>query len=205
MAFQSVPNTAQARVIFDLEGTQFSNTFFYEADAGYGQSDLDDLAVAVDSLAVPTLLNLLEDSVSYLRTDVTGLENINDLASSANAATGLGGQGGNRPMPLNVAFCITRRSGLTGRSARGRTYIGGLPATGTAFMSPGYTLLSTAYAAGLLAAVDLFRSMTSSLVAWQPVLVSRYTLGSKRPVGVTFNWTETTFDDRKVDTRRSRV
>jgi len=205
MAFQSVPNTAQARVVFELEGVQFSNTFFYEADGGYGQSDLDDLAVAVDSLAVPTLLGLLATLVAYLRTDVVGLGNINDLVSSANAAAGIGTGPAGRPGPRNVSFCVTRRSALTGRSARGRVYVSGLSMSATNYEGTGFSSLSTTTAENVRAAIDLFRSMTSTLPAWQPVLVSRYTLGSKRAVGVTFNWETTTFDDRRVDTMRRRL
>jgi hypothetical protein len=205
MPFQSVPNTAQATVRFTLLEREFSNTFHYEADAGYTESDLQDLADAVDSVVGTYLLPLLDVRVTYLRTDVRGLDAENDLFVTANAETGVGGQGLNRALPNNVAFVLSRRSGLTGRSARGRVFIGGLPAISTFFEVPHYTMLNTTAAESFRTAVDEFRKLTTGLPAWQPVIVSRFTNGSKRATGVTFNWVYTTYEDRIVDTRRSRL
>lgn len=205
MSFQRVPDTALVTVSFELDGDAFANTFYYEADAGYSQGDLDTLGSAVDGTPAHGLLALLQAQVTYTGTTVQGLNSINDLSAFWRSSPLAGGVTGVRPLPINVAFVVSKRSGLSGRSARGRVYIGGLPSYATYFEPPSFQTMYDTAVAQFVAAIDAFRTVTGSLPAWQPVLVSRYTDGAKRAEAVTFNWTATIANSRDVRTRRDRL
>lgn len=204
MAFQAVPDCAEITVRYTLEGADVVNTYHAQASGGYDQTDLDLLAAAVDEFAVPGLLADQATALSYQRTDVRGLNDANDLTASADAFAGVGAVNF-RPLPPQVTFCVQRLSGLTGRSARGRVYVAGIPTSTAYFLSATFKHLSAVARTAYVAHIDDFRIVINSNTPWTAVIVSRYSEGAKRAVGVAFPWVSTSSADNKLDTLRKRT
>jgi len=96
------------------------------------------------------------------------------LAPSANVA----GNNASSPMPLNVAICASHYSGLTGRSRRGRNYIGGL---GENTVSVG-DIITTANATNIMNAYNALRTALLGHGLVQ-VVASFHTAGAPRVTG----------------------
>ncbi len=64
--------------------------------------------------------------------------------------------------------------------------------------------VATATVTLIVAAVEAMR-VGLQVSSWNPVIVSRFTLGAKRAVGVTFDWVNTLAIDERVDSRRDRM
>lgn len=202
MAFQPVPNTVEIDMIFTLNGVAAQNVFYAELPAGYVLADLVALAAQIDVNWQGNWRTEQPGEVTYLRTEVRGLAVPNDLiatdATSTNPGTHI-----SAALPNNVTFSIKKESGLTGRSARGRTYWIGVP---TNTLTPvDENLLTQAYVDLIVANVDTVRTSILAVPNWLPVLVSRFTEGLPRAFGVTFPWISTTNVDRRVDTQRGRL
>lgn len=200
MAFQAVPDTAEAVMVFLGDGGIMTNTHYAKFFGMYDLDDLQDLANVYDEFAADDLVPQLANDVQYLRTEVRGLSAINDLTAQQAAGTGLGLQSSSM-YPSNVSWAIKRLSGFTGRSARGRVYVPGIPRNNT--QSAGDSL-NLSYAGDLRAA---FRTIKDHMAPfnWTEVIVSRWENGAKRLFGITFNIEDWDYTDLIIDSRRDRL
>lgn len=201
MAFQSVPGTAEAVVRIQLNGVISTNTFYFEQGGGYTQSDIDNLASLVDAWVDNEYLPLISADAAYLSTNVRGLENIVDLAAVDSTGAGVGGVA-QKPLPANVTIAIKRETGLTGRSARGRVYIIGMPIT---WLPTNENLVDPTLLTGMVAALNALRVDVAASSSWEEVVVSRYSNGVKRTTGVVFPVTTYINTDNTVDSQRGRL
>lgn len=200
MAFQRVPETAEISVIQSLQGVTIQNTFHARKTGGYSESDLANLANVIDINWATYVLPYQSTTLVYNKTEVRGLDDENDLIKEDADNTGFGGIA-SAPLPNNVAFTIKRLSGFTGRSARGRLYIGGIPQAANAADE---NFITSTYANNYAGGVDSCRSAIVG-ASWVPVIVSRYSNGVLRTTGVTFTWATTTYTDLRLDSRRDRL
>jgi len=199
MAFQSVPNTAEAVVQLLINGENVVLTFYGWRAAGYDQDDIDALAATMDAWVTAELIPAISSSAAYVGVAVRGLELIND--NFAFDATGADvGDAAFQPLPNNVAFSVKRFSGLTGRSARGRVY---LPLT-TNDPDTNENYIKSAAAVFYVAALNEVR-VFMALEGWTEVIVSRVTNGAPRTVGEVFFVTGYTNVDLRLDTMRRRL
>lgn len=200
MAFQSVPATAGVVVRYNQNSVDCTMTFYGSKAGGYSESDIDELAAAFDEWAEASFKPNLSSQILYQGVEVTGLENENDyqVVDATNAGAG---DGTNNPTPNNVAFVLTRRSNLTGRSARGRVYF---PVMIEQIAAANENLISVSAADAKLACVE---ATDTAFVAagFFPVIVSRFAGGVKRAVGVTFVQVSWEYRDLRVDTQRGRL
>lgn len=204
MAYQRVPETAEIRVIFEMMGAEVSCIFHAQKAGGYSQGDLDTLAGTIDANDGPAFAGIMSLHNSYVRTDVRGLDVENDLTASANAGAVVGSLGASS-MPRNIAFCVAQRSGLTGRSARGRVYIPGMDRNQIQTTNNASDYVTAAYAAAAVGVVEGLRADIENIGAWNAVIVSRYHEGVKRDEAVTFQWISSDYTSMKVATRRARL
>lgn len=204
MAYQQVPNTVEIAVHYAMDGIDIVNTYHAQAPGGYSQSDLDTLAAQIDITPASGILADMSVEASYVQTVVRGLNAENDLTATANTNAGLGSRIEDSH-PNNVAFCVQRYSGLTGRSARGRVYICGIPYSYRDAGAQVTLLISTAAAAAYVGHVEAFRTTIEAIGPWNAVIVSRYAGGAKRAVAVTFPWIGSQFTTRKFATMRKRM
>lgn len=199
MPFQSVPNCAEAVVRGLVGGKEVVMVLNAQAPFGYDQDAIDALATAVDAWMGETLLTALGNQYTYLTTTTRGLQDIIDLFGIAADSAGAGGQTSNC-LPNNAALCITHLTGATGRSARGRSYVPGLPVVHQ-FDS---THMETAYC-GVVA--DHFDALRSALTdaGWAFVIISRFSGGLRRPFGVTRFVTDSVARNNTIDSQRNRL
>lgn len=200
MAFQPVIDTAEITVIFLQNLENLTNTIHAEKSGGYGLADIQALALLVDSLVSFNLVPAMTQDALYVRTEVRGLAVENDLfaVNDTNSATGADLSEG---LPGNVTLSIKKSSGLTGRSARGRWYVCGIPSN---TLSTNENQLLQAEADIWVAAVEAIRVGIVASV-WTPVIVSRFTAGLPRATGKTFDWLTTDLVNRDVDSQRGRL
>lgn len=201
MAFQSVPQCAEAVVEGTVNGVAVVNVLtFAILSSSYTQADIDDLASAVDAWFATEVLPNLSNQCTYNNTHVRGLENVNDFEADDATGAGAGGTAANL-LPGQVTFAVKYTTGLTGRSARGRSYIWGLPVT---ILGTNENMMATGAAQAF---ADLFAEIPTYVNAegWNHVVVSRFTGGAQRPSGIYFPITGYGFTDERVDTQRRRL
>jgi hypothetical protein len=116
-------------------------------------------------------------------------------------AEAMAGLGGDQSSPANVTACISFRTGLSGRSYRGRNYIAGIQeedTSGSRFAAALLTGLQSAYEA-------LGDVLTGLANPAQHVVLSRYALGSLRPEAIPTAVLSYLFVDDAVDSQRRRL
>lgn len=202
MVFQPAVDVAEIGVIYTYNGVGVQNVFYGHAPGGYVLLDLQQLAGAVDGAVGGGWLAQQPSEAVYLRTEVRGLTVENDLAATDLTLAGPGTDT-NPPLPNNVTFAIKKLSGLTGRSARGRSYWIGIPTNST--IPTDENQLATAYVASIVANIDLVRTSIQALPNWDAVLLSRFTGGVKRASGKTFPWIGSVAVNERIDTQRDRM
>lgn len=202
MAFQAVPDTVSIQIIYTQNAVFVQNSFYAELVGGYVLADLVALAAGIDGQVQGTWKAQQNPNAIYVRTEVRGLALENDITASDNTNAGPG-VFVSEAVSNNVTLSVKKTSGLTGRSARGRTYWIGIPRTQLDPVNE--NLYLGAYVTAVEAAVDSIRTQINALPLWVPVLVSRFTAGLARPTGITFPWTGSTCVDNIVDTQRGRL
>lgn len=204
MAFQRVPNTVEIRINYTLYGSNIQNTLHAYSSAGYDQAAASYLAAYVDSNLVPALLADLSVHIEYVSTDVVGLDQEYDVTASAYAFAD-NGDVNDASMPPQIAFCVAKLSGYSGRASRGRVYVAGIPKSYMQIGANTGNLISTAARAAYVGHIDGWRSSIETVGIWDAVIVSRYHNGSKRSEGITTHWLTTSSNSSKVATMRGRA
>ncbi len=126
MAFQPVVDTVEIDIIFTMNGIAAQNVFYAELVGGYVMADLVARATQIDLYWQGNWRTEQPLEVTYVRTEVRGLALQNDIATRDNTSSNPGSDP-SATQTNNVTFAIKKESGLTGRSARGRTYWIGIP------------------------------------------------------------------------------
>jgi len=199
MPFLSIPECAEAITHITIDGQDTVNVFGFHKTGGYTQADIDNLAADVDAAMGSTGKAIRHVGCTYVETVVRGLQNIVDLTSvnNTNAGAGTGAAGA---VPNNAAFCITLRTGHTGRSARGRVYIAGIgdtDFTSANTVKTAYATAAEAYVSDVLA--------TAAVDGWDLSVLSRRTAGSARLLGVFFKVTTVVARNLLIDSQRGRL
>lgn len=199
MAFQSAPDCVEAVFAYTINLSPAVQVWTFKYSTYPTLTPLTNLAVALCLAWETNVLPLQGNHVDFAGVTVKGLTLQNDISVYSPPSTSSGGIVGS-PLPANVAFCVSFRSGLTGRSARGRTYFGGL-VQGQLATDENYL--------GVVAAssfVDAAEQVAAAAPAgWAHVVVSRFANGTARPTAVTFPVNSYIATDRRVDSQRGRL
>jgi hypothetical protein len=162
--------------------------------------DVEDLTIAVydnwAGLITPHM------PIAYILNGATGrgLEFQNDVEYEHTPGA-VAGQSATNPTPSNVCIAIKRSSSFTGRSARGRVYVGPIP---VGHLQTDENFVGATWVANIIAGLQDMRDDMSA-IGWQEVIVSRYSNNVKRAVGVTFAVVNYDNVDLRVDSRRDRL
>jgi len=199
MAFQSCPEIAQVILTAQSDGVEMANIFHYRHAGGYVLADLQTLAAEFQSIIVPLYLPIMHDASSIDDIVVRGLELENDISYEI-ALTGQDGTATGSPLPNNQSLVITHRSGFSGRSARGRTYL--FPTASSFLSTPavltsGYSTVANDLGSALITVATTF--------GWSFVVLSRFSGKVKRPVGVGFNVATSGTRNLRIDSQRNRL
>lgn len=199
MASVPIPNCALVEFRYDIEAQQCENTLYVTNEAGWSADALTGLASNMRDWWSGSLATMIHPIVK-LREVVCS--DLHDAAGAQVAITGggLAGTLAGTALPANVAFCISFRSGLRGRSFRGRNYVPGMiqenQETPSTLVGAFVDDLIVVYS-GLLTAV--FPS------GQQWVVASRFADGAPRVTGVTTPVASVVATDRVFDSMRTRL
>lgn len=204
MAFQRVPFTYQLNCEWTHNGLPGLNTFYFRVDEGdYGLSTLEAIADAMAVWAAATYTLALCSQTIIQQITGVGLNAEADV--QYNTIGGLPEPGSyttSEPLPSNVAFAMTRRTGLTGRSQRGRIYI----PLAVAMVSTNENYVNATWEAAARSALNLLAdAVQSDVPSAVEVIVSRYSGGAKRTEAATYAVTTYSPSDLTVDTMRRRL
>jgi len=198
MPFIPAPNCALVEVLGNQDGQPCEWTFAAQFPTAYVLSDLTDLAVQVDGWVNLDLLANLGSDVMYEGVTVKGLADEEDL--EYNLTEPLPGGSASIALPANCALVMTKYTGITGRSNRGRSYIWGLNESFRAdqrFFDPSVQAPMNGYFDDLLAAVGT--------AGWTAGVLSYFNAGAPR---VTANFRQIVswvMRDLRIDTQRRRL
>lgn len=199
MAFQVAPNCAQAVIQATYQGNPVYNVLNFHFPSAYVQADIDALASAVDVYWSTDMLPHLHASYVYDGVAVKGLNSPTDLTAFANTGAGGGGDSGS-PLPGNAAVVCTFRTGFTGRSSRGRAYVGGL---GESILTAANTF-STTFGNFVVAAFTAIKT-NAGLAGWEFVVLSRHSAGVLRPTATFLSITSISMRNHDIDSQRGRL
>lgn len=199
MAFQPAVNCAEAVINWSGPGGLYANVLNFKFPTAYDQGDIDALAAAVDEAVGGAMLGLVGTVVSYVNTTVRGLTSSVDLEGVADAEAGAGGASGTS-MPPNVTYCLSLRTGLTGRSARGRFYPVGL----TSSQLSSAVAVSTTYRDAMIAALETIGSQAGD-DGWSWGVLSRQNNNIVLAAAVFREITDVIGVDLNLDSMRRRL
>jgi len=199
MAFVPVPNGAEFIVHGVLNGEQVVNTFNATKAGSWG---LTELQAAADALATQwgtQLLPHLSGDYQFTSVHTRDLRTAVGVQCDSTLHAGTGGDSG-AALPNNVTLAVARRSGLAGRSARGRVY---LPGIGAGALADNNTVTS-AFQIIVEAALNAITAAFDG-VDWTEVIVSRVAAGVPLTSAVVYTVVEYLIADRVLDSMRRRL
>jgi hypothetical protein len=206
MPFVPVPATIQVDVIYLLDNQRVENTLYFEKGDGWGLGEIEAFLFDLYSYIASDLLPALSEAIQLIELIARLLDTASSLTASYVPATPPTGEVAGDPAPNNVTYTISFKTGLAGRSFRGRNYVAGLPDAAVI----GNTINGSTRTALLAFYSGLTALAASNGATW--VVVSRYsgvdpTTGDPIPrvTGVTTPVSSVGTFDTTVDSQRRRL
>jgi len=198
MPFVPTPNGIKVEMNGVQNGVPVVNVFHVKAPGTVSSADLDD-TLAVFAGFWTDVKAALHPSYTLQNFTATDISVANGTQTILPYATGNVGTASGEAAAANAAMCISLRSNQTGRSFRGRTFLGGLTMAGFANAQT----FNGTYTASLVNVIgDLIDALTAANLTL--CVLSKYALGVARVAGLL---TEiiSVIVDTKVDSQRRRT
>lgn len=199
MPFVPFANTAEFELRFTKGGEQVENTLYFQRSAAWTSVTLRAVADAVRTYVTSDMMAVLPEDVTFREVyarDLSTEESFDATSPAVGTVVGSAGEA----MPNNVTICVTFRSGVTGRSNRGRNYVVGIPHD--ALLDPN-TITGT-YASAVISVWNGFIALADDNTStW--VIASRFHNGAPRTVGSTQAVLSVNLYDLKLDSARRRL
>lgn len=131
MAFIIVPNCIQARLIWQEDNGVVAQNVFYHATTGAPTLDaMEDIGSTWGELMTEAGLTAnITDNWALSSVNMRAMNEEEGISLNYNSGMPLSGLNIQAKLPDQVSYTVTWSTGLVGRSARGRTYMLGLPGT----------------------------------------------------------------------------
>lgn len=157
MAFIPLIGGVKVEVKFLKNGQLVVNVYHFLSANALTTINLSALAAVIKTAWNDNLKTSMTNNISLEEIILTDAENETGLQLTYTSGLPLAGTGGVEDLPSNVAVVISNRSGLTGRSQRGRTYIAGMvPSTVTGnTVGSGLQTAMVAYHTDIMVEADL--------------------------------------------------
>jgi len=200
MAFQPVPTAAKVSIEGRLADEPAIITLGFSQAGAWGASEINQLAVDVADAFVTNALPFMASNYVYEQTVATGLRTDPDVTATSDTASGTPGGSLVVAPPNNVTLAISFRTGLTGRSARGRNFWPGLVAstvTDNEVSAVAANQIAGWYEASFLP--------PGGISDWTWVVISRFSGGAPRVSGIVTPITQVVIVDTVVDSQRMRL
>jgi len=200
MAFVPVPDTAQFEIVYSWDGQIVENVLHYRILAGpITETALQDWTETLAAFVKDTLLPLAADTLTLLRVVAKAIDVLDGIFYVATTGLPAVGGGGSAALPNSVTAAYSWRTGLAGRSFRGRSFIPGLQegqVTANALTPAAVTAYTNAW--------EQLRTVGGS-EGWEMVVVSTVSGGAPRVTGIATPVTSSFFADNTVDSQRRRL
>lgn len=201
MAFVPVPATVKVAWFWDINGQPAMNRLHVRGSTSLPtEAGCALIASTAANWWIGNVKSLVPSTIALREVLAISIAEENGPQATFSSGLPSAGTNGSPSLPGNNAFCVSLRSGLTGRSARGRWYWGGLTeadVTGNEVAAGSVT--------GIVGAIDNLLSAMNGIGA-VPVIVSYFSGGVPRPGGpVTFVITDALAVDNIVDSQRGRL
>jgi len=199
MPFVAVPNCAEFIVRGVVDSQEVNNTFYGVHTTTFDLAMLEIAAGILSGIWHDDILPDLSSSYFFAGVHARGLRSTVDIETDYVADAGAGGVG-TGALPNNVALAIKRETGLAGRSARGRVYIGGIP-----FGERSSTnTINASFADNMVAGLN---AIAPAWIAadWIEVIVSRVTNGVPNTPPISRAVTGYLYTDLTADSMRARL
>lgn len=198
MAFIPLPNTIKLVITYTIGGKLAVNVLFFRKPTSIVDGDLEDVADVADAWDAS-----FQEPLRSTASELVSFTTTNESSSSGGAFIKTlqpprpGGRMGTI-LPNNVAGVISTRTGLRGRSFRGRTYLAGI--------TENDVVLDEFTPEFIEEVLDVYEELQSAMTTagftW--VVASRYTNNAPRVTGILTPVTELRMNER-VDTQRRRL
>lgn len=200
MPFVPVPNVCAVHIRYTAQLQQCENILYFAADGGWDSSQLVDIAGEVGAWWQTELRPITSAGVQLREVYAEDLSSATGPTGTSTPATPTFGQNTSPAMPANVSLAVSFRTALRGRSFRGRNFFVGLcenQVADSAVLSDTVSAIQAAYTLLLPSGGQFTRGIWS--------VVSRYSNGAPRAVGVSTFVTSVVVVDAVVDSQRRRL
>lgn len=201
MPFVPVPDCVQCKIEGRIDGQQTINDLYFRSTTGpRSAADVQALSDAIAIWYGDTMAPLLNEGWSAVRVTSMGLSSPTPFVAESTMTGVVGGVSG-EAAPNNCTMCVSFRTGLGGRSNRGRNYVPCL--TNSQVVG---NLIDAGWAADIVAGYNALVFPTSVLPSgWIWVVVSRVSGGVERVEGVFHEVFSCLVGDLIVDSMRTRL
>jgi len=199
MPFIPTPNGVEVTFKGVQNGIPIVNIFHVDNDDVPTESDLEAIGELFDDWLVTNWLPILHESYLLPQIVVKDISVENGIEFTKNFTPPYQGTGTNDPMAANAAMVVSWRTAQTGRSFRGRTYIGGLD-NGVLANAQNVTTTFASDAADLI--VTLLDALTAT--GRRLAVLSKYANGVARVTGLLTEIISIIIDT-KIDSQRRRT
>ena len=201
MPFVAVPATVKASFFYTLSGQPAMNRIHISvAPTLPTAGDCATIAAALASWWLGNCQALVPATMLLRAVEAVSIAEANGPQATFSAGLPAAGTHNSPALPNNVSLAVSLRSGLTGRSARGRWFWAGLTEDQVT-----ENLVGAGPAADIVAAIDNLLSTIAGLSAF-PAIVSYVANGVPRPGGpVKFFISDALLVDDVVDSQRGRL
>lgn len=202
MAFISVPNTAEATMIYSgPNNNRMVNVYhFLRGVEGWDPDSLQALGEALLDWERNYARGNRSNQVRCLGVECRDLNTKDSFLVSVVAVPAIVGSIVQGVLPANVTLALSFRTPFAGRSFRGRSYWIGL-----AEGDVSGDFVSAGRGDGIVNAGIALKDVVAPAVGAQLVVVSRYSDGQPRAVGIATPVTTVGIADFRVDTQRRRL
>jgi hypothetical protein len=201
MALPLAPTVIKCSMFQTLNGQPIMNRFHVKVGAtNPSQAECAAVAAMAEAWWQGSVKPLVGSELELREIHCQSLAEVNGPQATFSAGLPEPGTLVSQCLPGNVAFCVSLRSGLSGRSARGRWYWAGLVEAQVAG-----NVVDAGAVAAIVSAMDGLLTAVTGIGA-DPIIVSYYTNGALRPGGpVYFIITDALAVDSVVDSQRGRL
>lgn len=198
MPFQRVPNVVGVEVRGTLLGQAVENTLYYSYEGSLTPTMLSTLTGNIAAVVESDWLELLPAGWEGREVYARDLNVEVALQSTNTDISGLDGTAAGETYPSFNTIAIARRSGRTGRAARGRIFWMGLSETMVVLNN-----VAEVWADGMAAALTT-ADEAAVTAGFEPAIVSREGSAATPTLAVVYPLATWLAVDYEVDTRRSR-
>lgn len=200
MPFVPAANTMEVAAIGTCSGEPCVNVWHVRKPAGgIVEDDLDNVAGIIDAWYAAEIAPIVHSTWTHTITRVRDLTTQDGLVKEY--AINTNGALAGSPLPSQNTVCVSLRSGLAGRSRRGRKYFSG--GRYEDLVGADVNLWSTAMLDDMRDAVEVLR--TSLVGDYELVIVSKFSLGVERATALVSPVVSVIIATGRVTTQRGRL